>query len=341
MLTKLTVKNLGCFDPIGQSVDLSPETLFCGPNNSGKSMFIAAINLVRTWIFGSSFSNELLDLTNFKQAIHNQQINQNIEIELDLVINGQTFSINNTIGQRISNFTVNGQNNIPAIVADYLRNNIWYLRPNRVSVPFSTRIEPSSGVFQPLNADGSNVITFLLEKFTNQDERWTYAAEWIKKIDRGMSKIKTPITGNNVSIEMMFGSVPVNISLQGSGVQSALAIISALIFSPNDSTIIIEEPEAFLHPESQETLLDLINFVVKEKNKQVIFTTHSSNILLNLFRDTSKGGANRGDQHITADETKFSMWTFRNSGGQVTIDKYPIESKTRPQFVTDFKIMWG
>ena len=53
MLKQISVKNLGCFDDQIYKVDFSEETLLAGPNNSGKSILLAAINLVRYYfVFG-------------------------------------------------------------------------------------------------------------------------------------------------------------------------------------------------------------------------------------------------------------------------------------------------
>jgi predicted ATPase len=84
-----------------------------------------------------------------------------------------------------------------------------------------------------------------------------------KKIGQDMSELKTPIRGDQVFLETLSGNIDVNASLQGSGFQSAATIVSAVVFSPDGSTVIIEEPEAFLHPGSQEAIVDMINEAVK------------------------------------------------------------------------------
>jgi AAA15 family ATPase/GTPase len=53
----------------------------------------------------------------------------------------------------------------------------------------------------------------------------------------------------------MLSIAEINLSMQGSGIQNAVIIISAIIFSPDKCTVCIEEPENFLHP-SQEVLVD-------------------------------------------------------------------------------------
>jgi len=130
--------------------------------------------------------------------------------------------------------------------------------------------------------------------------------------------------------------------MQGSGFQSAAAIISAVVFSPEGSTVIIEEPEAFLHPSSQEVIVDMMNDAVNNHAKQIIFSTHSCNILLPFFSDVGTDAAARSkEKHIAADPKKFSMWTFEKTSGKNSISPYPLQKKTFRQFRDDFKYIWG
>ncbi|MEW8026832.1 MAG: AAA family ATPase [Candidatus Thiodiazotropha sp.] len=59
----------------------------------------------------------------------------------------------------------------------------------------------------------------------------------------------------------------------------ALAILVALETARNDTTIIIEEPEQNLHPWAIHTLIDHMREIVKERNIQLILTTHSEHVL--------------------------------------------------------------
>ena len=202
-------------------------------------------------------------------------------------------------------------------------------------------VQPTAGPLQPMRPDGSNVINFLLERWTDRDKNWDLAERWLKEIDPDMSQLKTPIRGNQVSLETLFLDTSVNVSLQGSGFQSAAAIISAVVFSPRGSTVIIEEPEAFLHPSSQKVIVDMMNDAVNNYDKQIVFSTHSCNILLPFFSDVGLNAPKRSEKHITADPKKFSMWTFEKTSGKVSISRYPLHEKTFRQFRDDFKYIWG
>jgi len=343
MLKKLSVKNLGCFDDQAYSIDFSQETLIAGPNNSGKSMFLTGINLIKHYIItnSQSWSTELYNLVNFTEAVHAHGNNRAIEISMIVVEDSTEYTYDLTFSQHEYGLKLNGQRFKREPKHIHLMRRIWFFRPNRSLVPYSTPVQPTASVLQPLRPDGSNVINYLLERWTDRDKRWNVAESWLKKIDPDMTELKTPIRGSQTFLESMFGNMPVNVSLQGSGFQSAAAIVAAIVFSPVGSTIIIEEPEVFLHPNSQEVIVDMINEAVNNHKKQVIFSTHSCNILLPFYNDVGLNGARRCAEHISADPNKFSMWTFQKAAGKVSIDRYPLQNKTFQHFRQDFKHIWG
>lgn len=344
MLKKLSVKNLGCFDEQVYSIEFSEETLLAGPNSSGKSMFIAGMNLLRYFIITGSlnWSTAFYNLVGFGPAVYSHETDRIIEISATLLENSSEYTYEMSIGKGNKvDWYVNKERNRRNLKDINLMRKIWSFRPNRSPVPYTARVQPTAGPLQPLNSNGSNVINYLLERWTARDKRWDVAESWLKKIDPEMSEMRTPIKGSEVSFETMFGNIPVNVSLQGSGFQSAAAIIAAVVFSPKDSTIIIEEPEVFLHPDSQEAMVDMINDAVNNQGKQLIFSTHSCNVLLPFFNDIGQGAARRTGEHIRADPQKFSMYVFQKISGKVSIEQYPLREKTFRQFREDFRHIWG
>ena len=155
--------------------------------------------------------------------------------------------------------------------------------------------------WQPINPDGSNVITYLLERFTSRDPRWGEAENWLKRIAPELSVLKVPLRVMQASVETtdMNLRVDINMAYQGTGIQKALSVIVAVVFSPEGSTIVIEEPEIHLHPRSQEVIVDLFNKAVNEWNKQIVFITHSWDMLLPFVSDVGPGQG-RGGQHPRA-----------------------------------------
>lgn len=344
MLKQITVKNLGCFDDQGCTVNFSEETLVAGPNNSGKSMLFAAMNFVRHYLVTGSFSwdTEYFNLHSFDAAVNAHDLEKEIYISFTLEERGSQYSYEFQHNRRRMQLLANRGEICPRAqpYTDVVKK-IWCLRPNRSLVSYSSRVQQTSDLLQPLRPSGWNVINYLLEKWTDRSPNWNIAESWLRKIDPDMSQLKTPIRGEDVFLETTFGKTDVNMSLQGSGFQSAAAIISAVVFSPEGSTLVIEEPEAFLHPQSQEIIVDMLNDAVNNHNKQVIFSTHSCNILLPFFNDIGQNGARRGQEHIAANPNKFSMWTFSKAQGKNSIERYPLHEKTFKNFREDFKYIWG
>ena len=346
MLVQISVKNLGCFDDQTYKVDFSEETLLAGPNNSGKSMLLAAMNFARYNMVtgGLGWNTEYYSLHDFDAAVNVHDPQKTIEISFTLreMDREYVFGFKSSRERGIEELTANGEMIRPGErrYVDFLTK-IWCLRPNRSLVPYNSPVRPTAGPLQPLRPSGSNVINYLLERWTTRDKNWSLAESWLRKVDPDMSMLKTPIRGDQVFLETTFGETDVNVSLQGSGFQSAAAIVSAVVFSPEGSTLIIEEPEAFLHPKSQEVIVDMLNDAVNNHNKQVIFSTHSCNILLPFFSDVGLDAPKRGKEHIIADPKKFSMWTFKKISGKVSINRYPLHQKTFKNFRQDFKYIWG
>jgi predicted ATP-dependent endonuclease of OLD family len=344
MLKKLLIKNLGCFDAQAEySIDFSAETLIAGPNNAGKSMFLAGINLIRSYLVmgGLFWSSEFYNLSSFADVVHAHDESRTIEISMtteDLATHHEYLL---KITKGAPQFYVNGVLNAIRSQDRESMRKIWFFRPNRSLVPYQSPIQPSASILQPLRSDGSNVTNFLLERWTDRDKRWSEAESWLKKIDPDMTEMKTPIKGDRTFFETMISNVAINVSLQGSGFQSAAAIIAAIIFSPDDSVIVVEEPEVYLHPDSQEVIVDLINNAVSNHGKQVVLSTHSCNILLPFYNDVGQDGARRGANHVAAIPDKFSLWTFKKTSGKASIELYPLKTKTFRQFRDDFKQIWG
>jgi predicted ATPase len=344
MLKEISVKNLGCFDEKEYKIDFSEETLIAGPNNSGKSMFFAGMNLLRYFVVtngGRSWISPFYNLVGKEEAVYNHETERDIMISVTLIEGSTLYNYNLKINKGNWELKVNDQSFVGTSLQINPMKKILFFSPIRSPVRYTSSVQSTATTFQELNPDGSNVINFLLEKFTAQDENWNEAQSWLKKIDQDMSKIRTPIIGNQVSFQTMYGNLPVNVSLQGSGFQNASTIMSGVIFSPIGSTIIIEEPEIFLHPKSQEIVVDMINNAVNNHGKQVIFSTHSMNMLLAFWSDVGCDPSIRGREHTRADSKKFSMWIFNKVSGKVSIEKYPLHTKTFKDFRDDFKFIWG
>jgi len=320
-------------------VSFSPETVLIGPNNSGKSTLIAGLSILKCCVIHQSVqaSTSLYDFHDWTNAVHNHDMKRTITISALIKSNRYNLTILKGNIQRIST-------SAHPWGSEQNRNqmkSIWYLRPNRSLIPYSMGIGRGVDSLQPqFSPSGQDVVQFLLERYTEIDPNWNVAEEWFKRIDPELLSIRTPIRGKNVFFENLITKLTVNASLQGSGFQSVASVISAVVFSPKGSTIIIEEPEICLHKRSQEAIVDLFNSAVKDQGKQIIFATHSWDMLLPFISDVGRG-ANRGKQHVHADPEKFTLFAFNKSEGHVSIESIDLSSMKVSDVTKYLKKLWG
>ncbi|WP_210236529.1 DUF3696 domain-containing protein [Arenibacterium halophilum] len=70
----------------------------------------------------------------------------------------------------------------------------------------------------------------------------------------------------------------------GFGVSQVLPVITLLYYAPENSTVILEQPEIHLHPLAQASLADVIINAATHRHIQVIVESHSEHLLLRLQR---------------------------------------------------------
>ena len=339
MLEELCVQNLGCLDENVNPVNFSEETVLIGPNNSGKSTLIAGLNMLRHAVLTGSAnaSTSLYNLHNWNEAIHNHEKDRIISISAILDSVRYILKIHKGSIQEASS-SVDSWGHERS--ANRMRN-VWYLRPNRSLIPYNVGIGGGGDTLQPqLSPSGQDVIQFLLERYTEIDPNWSIAEEWFKKIDPDILSIRTPIRGSSVFFENLIKKLAINASLQGSGFQSIACVLSAVVFSPKGSTVIIEEPEICLHKKSQEAIVNLFNYAVKDQEKQIIFTTHSWDMLLPFISDVGRG-TKRGRQHVHADPQKFTLLAFNKSEGHVRIEPIDLSNMKVSDVKNYLKELWG
>ncbi len=343
LLTQISVRNLGCFGDSDYVLNISPETLLVGPNNVGKSIMVGAYNYVRTSHLTQS-PYQSLNATSYhwgdlQNIAHNHVNQRNIRIGVNLAGRYNGIATVEFQNQNVSLNPPAGSN--PTLIEELRKG--WYFAPSRNEVQPNLQVgyNPQQTAWgQPLDPYGSNVITYLLERFTSRDPKWDVAEEWLKRIDPKLSILKSPLRGNQGSIETQQASgVDVNMAYQGTGIQKTLTVIAGLVFSPEGSTIVIEEPEIHLHPRSQEVIVDLFNTAVNEWHKQVIFTAHSWNMLLPFISDIGEG-TKRGS-HPKALPDNFRLVTFAQKGDDIELKDYGLKGKVLRTVRDDFKKLWG
>ena len=91
----------------------------------------------------------------------------------------------------------------------------------------------------------------------------------------------------------------------GFGVSQVLPVLILCYYAPEGSILILEQPEAHLHPKVQADLADVFIDVVKNRNVQIILESHSEHLLLRLMRRIA-------EEQISVDKTAFYACAIDN-----------------------------
>ena len=117
----------------------------------------------------------------------------------------------------------------------------------------------------------------------------------------------------------------------GFGVSQILPVITLLQYVPENSTVLLEQPELHLHPLAQAELADLFIQVARKRNLQIIFESHSEHLLLRLQRRVAENA-------IESSETNFYFCEKANKNSKLRrleIDRYGMISNWPNKFMGD------
>ena len=109
----------------------------------------------------------------------------------------------------------------------------------------------------------------------------------------------------------------------GFGVSQILPVLVSCYSAPENSILILEQPEAHLHPKVQSELADVLIDVVKNRNIQIILESHSEHLLLRLMRRIAEYGVY--DEGISTDQTAFYFCEINGGNSkaeQLKVDEY-------------------
>ena len=109
----------------------------------------------------------------------------------------------------------------------------------------------------------------------------------------------------------------------GFGVSQILPVLTSCYDLPEGSILILEQPDATLHPKVQSELADVLIDVVKNRKVQIILESHSEHLLLRLMRRIAEYEV--CDEGISADQTAFYFGEINDGNSkaeQLKVDEY-------------------
>ncbi len=139
--------------------------------------------------------------------------------------------------------------------------------------------DPDSGV--PLRSDGSNV-TSVLREIRQKPNDWKTFLVLLKSIVPGTADVNSKEYGNKLALELTqkwTNSERIKFEAYNlsDGTLRSMGLLTAVFQHPRPSILVIEEPEATIHPGALGAVLDLLYYA--KDFMQVIATTHSPDLL--------------------------------------------------------------
>jgi predicted ATPase len=352
MINKINIKNFKCYKLAEFS--LSNLTVFCGNNSVGKSTAIQALGLLLQSRFESkvSLNGELISL-GYNSDIHNSDnLTENqlsITIHTELGSASWGYESAEEAEKLHSSIALKSGKDSELIAKNlnihYQQHCFQYLQAERFgprdyqSLPMDSFHEDwlgSKGEFtnsvlnrliniKEKRLDDINIAGIRKTDFrVHLDKNVKFVAKnieyWMSEISPGFNmhpKIeqKANISYSSYSNRNGTQRRPVNM---GFGLSYSLSIVTALLNAPIGGLVVIENPEAHLHPRGQSYLGRLIALTALS-GVQVIVETHSDH-LLNGIRVTAR----LNNDYISG---TFKVYYISSGDIQSHIDELPIGNK--------------
>ena len=123
----------------------------------------------------------------------------------------------------------------------------------------------------------------------------------------------------------------------GLGVFQILPTFALCYYAPEGSILILEQPEAHLHPKAQADIADVLIDVVKNRNIQIILESHSEHLLRRLQRRIA-------EEEIPASDTGLYYCQVSNGTSEIerlAMDEYGNITNWPQNFFGDEMSDWG
>jgi predicted ATPase len=303
MITKLSLQNFKCFRE--EQFEIRNITVLAGMNGSGKSSIIQSILLYRRALEVLNLKQTeveingyyLLNLGEASKVIHqNAKLDENTgkalikinvkfnsQVEDNIVFSGKEQSLSLDIESKAKPGTFKQSKFLDDYNFSYL--NAERIGPRKISLMRNTRIldtgfqgEYTSFVIDECNRKNLDVHENMLLKDAFNEKFLTQVEGWVSAI---ISEIKLKIIPIVATGEVLL-SVDDDIlpPSTGFGISYALPIIvnGLLASSLKNSIMVVENPEAHLHPQGQSKMGRFLA-LLSLSGVQVILETHSEHVL--------------------------------------------------------------
>ena len=286
------------------SLEIAPINIFVGPNNSGKSLLLKEIEQlcnnpepnrkIISEIKVKEFQiDEILGMIHSKEIEkpenYRHQDNHIFTQKIDL-FNENNTRVNQVSLVEIINF-VEGRNQNYDYFAEYFLS-LYTIRLDG-KTRFSLTEEKPSG---DLTKSPKNQLMALFQddnaRKTIRDITYSAIGKYFVIDPTGMTSLRIKMSDSEPSgvLEQglndesrTFHSKATDISDMSDGVKAFTGLVSATL-SQDYKILLIDEPEAFLHPPLAKKLGKTLSILTKEKENKIFISTHSSDFVMGCIQ---------------------------------------------------------
>ncbi|UWQ54165.1 AAA family ATPase [Leisingera caerulea] len=293
-------------------IDLADVTILVGQNSSGKSSFMQALHWGCRCVADSKIQNnqarsvavqslDYFPTLDAKVVGHNAELREgrgdqedvSVFVSIDAEYEGDE-SLTGTIPiKRGRNDAIQidlrKSNKVPKKLYDDLSDRFRpfsaYI-PGLAGIPSSEEKKSRQPVFRSAaSGDANSVLRNILLLIKEEDESNLEVLEaWVSRVLGPTELFVEFDEGNHFDIQALINTEKMGedywtpLELAGTGVLQVVQIFSYLVlFRPK--VLLIDEPDAHLHPDRQEKLIRAIEEAAEDFGVQVILTTHSPHVI--------------------------------------------------------------
>ena len=292
MIKRLVVDNLKSIDHV--ELPCTNLNLFVGTNSSGKSTILQALLLfAQNVAFTQGLSGEFVSLGTYDESKCLYSNKQSIEI---FVVNKNENSAGIQFGKLEKGYSFRKlTEDFEEVVGDTFdseKRKIQYLSCHRIGP--QNLYKKNMNMTDTIGSDGSFAMSYLnahasepLDKdMCKNSQDFTLLGQvnwWLKYIVDVEVETEEIIGADALKASYSTDSgVRVRPQNIGSGISYLISVIIICFAAPEDSIIVLENPEIHLHPTAQSKVCDFLYFISKH-NRQLFIETHSDHIF-NGFR---------------------------------------------------------
>ncbi len=293
MLNKYKVKNYKSFKE--NDFELSQLNLFSGANSAGKSSAIQAL---------LNAADNLRKETDTHKAVACHTPVVTFNETRNFITNAKNYEIDLTEGEKEVNLcftpgddafkSINvGQDRKPsADLYTLLHHNLFYLPAMRTGRLDNSTLNPNAEQ-NPLGINGEYIIDFYQNNRNQLLPESLWAGKETKTLEGQVNLWLNKLTGYRLAVDLegtqyrvkfeTIGGKQIFPYHVGTGISFITEVIIVCLALPENSIIIIENPEIHLHPSAQ---ADLINFLamIAKAGRQVIIESHSDHLFNGIRR---------------------------------------------------------